>query len=278
MTPTLNQFNYQIHEASKNEGSSGNSPEEIWVFLHGLMGYSQNWMRIVKLLGKKSLTLDQRGHGKSFKPDSGYAPEDFADDLKMILASLNFSKIRLVGHSMGGRNAIVFTARYPELVSSLVIEDMGPGKKEGSPSYYQKLFSLIPEKFESRATAKAFLLGDFNREAVALGQPASIGAYFYSNLIETAAGDVDFRFSRSAMLEIVRKGHERDFWPDFESIKCPTLVVRGADSTELSSAVFQQMLARNPRAQGVEIPNAGHWVHADQPQLFADALLEFDRA
>ncbi len=278
MTPTLNQFNYQIHEGFEKDVPPGREGEGVWVFLHGLMGYSQNWMRIVRLMGKKSLTFDQRGHGKSFKPEVGYAPEDFALDLKVILTTLSFTKINLVGHSMGGRNAIVFAAQYPELVRSLVIEDMGPEKKLSSPGYYQKLFSLIPEKFESRAQAKMFLLGEFNTQAMALGQPSSIGAYFYSNLIETEDGEVDFRFSRTAMLEIVRKGHERDFWPDFEKIKVPTLVVRGADSTELTHDVFQQMLSRNPKARGVEIPNAGHWVHADQPQLFADALLNFDRA
>src|SRR5688572_25301891 len=106
----------------------GSGPRRV-VFLHGLMGSFSNWKRIVSALGPEFTTLsyDQRGHGRSFQPEAGYAPLDFAEDLKHVLESLGWDSAYIVGHSMGGRAAIAFAYHYPQSVERLVIEDIGPG-------------------------------------------------------------------------------------------------------------------------------------------------------
>ena len=115
----LSNFNYSV---------LGNAESPRVVFIHGLMAFSANWRKIASRLQNdfQCLIYDQRGHGRSFKPDSGYSPEVFAEDLNKITNELGWDSFHLVGHSMGGRNAIVFADLYPQKVTTLTIEDMGP--------------------------------------------------------------------------------------------------------------------------------------------------------
>lgn len=116
----LENFNYSIT-------GQGNEAPKL-VFLHGVMGFGLNWRTITKVFDPyfRCLVYDQRGHGRSFHPESGYAPEDYANDLEQILEELSWNKISLVGHSMGGRNALEFAHRFSARVEKLVIEDIGP--------------------------------------------------------------------------------------------------------------------------------------------------------
>src|SRR4051812_15656878 len=116
----LSQFHHQI---------AGNPAGHKLVFLHGLMGSASNWRKITPAFENdyQILIYDQRGHGRSFKPISGYTPADFAGDLKNIIDELGWEKIHLVGHSMGGRNALEFAQLFPRRIDHLVIEDITPG-------------------------------------------------------------------------------------------------------------------------------------------------------
>lgn len=239
------------------------------VFLHGLMGSWTNWRRILMDFEPthRILSYDQRGHGRSFKPNSGYAPEDFAQDLLQIMEELGWSQVDLVGHSMGGRNALVFAALYPGKVRKLVIEDIGP---EGNPESAKKIEAMlakVPTPFSDRRQAKETILGAFSDQVLA--------NYLYSNITETSPGVFDWRFSKAAILQSVAEGRSKDRWPEWERLQVPTLLIRGQNSDELDMKTYQAMLSRQPRARGVEIAGAGHWVHSDQPKLFSEALKNF---
>src|SRR5436305_14748609 len=108
----LDNFHYQI--TGVTEASGGEAPK--LVFLHGVMGYSANWRRIARAFEHTHhvLVYDQRGHGRSFQPPTGYAPEDYASDLEKILDELGWGAIQLVGHSMGGRAALHFAYESPD--------------------------------------------------------------------------------------------------------------------------------------------------------------------
>ena len=275
----LSQFNYQL---------VGPEAGRRWVFLHGLMGYGSNWRKITSGLEKteRVLTYDQRGHGRSMKPLSGYAAEDYADDLFLISQELGWDKFILVGHSMGGRSALMFAHKFPEKLEKLVLEDIGPESDQEAPQYYRELMGLVPTPFASKLAAKEFFMNEFPQRlrkfANSSGKRArqienidTLGQYLYSNVIEREDQKVDWRFSPEAIHQSVLLGRAKDHWSELRSLPVETLVIRGANSTELSHEVFQKMCLSNPRVQGVEIPNAGHWVHADQPQLFLRALQEF---
>jgi len=269
MSSYLSQFNYQI---------TGPQNGRRWVFLHGLMGYAMNWRRIVTGLGptEQVLVYDQRGHGKSWKPLTGYSVEDYADDLFLITQELEWDHFILVGHSMGGRNALQFAHRFPEKVEKLVLEDIGPEGAPTAPDYYRWLLGIVPTPFENKLRAKEFFMNEFKPLVKGRTEnPDTLGQYLYSNIIELADGTADWRFSKDAMIATVIQGRTKDRWEELRSLPMPTLVIRGENSKELSRDVYGQMLLANPRIQGVEISNAGHWVHSEQAEEFLKAIRKF---
>jgi esterase len=266
--PSLADFHCQI---------SGPEQGRRWVFLHGLMGFSNNWGKIIAALKdtERCLTYDQRGHGRSIKPATGYGPEDYGNDLLEILNQLGWDKIILVGHSMGGRNAFSFASRFPERVEKLVIEDISPAVNNDNLPYYENLLGHIPTPFSTREEARKFLMEDFVKTAKTKERADILAQFFYANMEEKSPGVVDWRFSKNAILESVRAAHQHDYWVEIQSLSMPTLVIRGADSKELSRENFEKMLAANKMMKGVEITSAGHWVHSDQPQAVILALKKF---
>jgi len=112
MSSYLEQFNYQFMRPAGipvQVDDYKNPKLRRFVFLHGLMGYGMNWRRIATGLQQNDIALvfDQRGHGKSIKPVTGYAHEDYADDLELIRRDLVWEDFNFVGHSMGGSNALL---------------------------------------------------------------------------------------------------------------------------------------------------------------------------
>jgi esterase len=267
----LSQFNYQL---------TGPQGGRRWVFLHGLMGYALNWRKIISGLEstEQVLVYDQRGHGRSMKPATGYAAEDYADDLYLITQELEWDKFILVGHSMGGRNALMFASKFPQKLEKLVIEDIGPEGDLSAVQYYKNLLGLVPTPFESKLSAKEFFLNEFPRRLQSIGgheNAETLGQYFYANLIEREDHLIDWRFSVEAIFQSVQLGRAKDHWEELRHLPMETLVIRGQNSKELSPEVFQRMCLSNPRISGVEIPNAGHWVHSEQSAEFLRVLKDF---
>lgn len=248
-----------------------------WIFLHGLMGFSSNWLKIVSALQgtENCLVFDQRGHGRSFKPTSGYGAANYAQDLWEITEALGWDRFVLVGHSMGGRNALVFAGLHPEKVEKLVLEDISPEVALKGHEYYENLLNLVPTPFASREAAKAFFQTEFLQKAKTRENAQILSQFLYANLYEQPDGAWDWRFSKPGIIASVVESGNQDYWKILTEIKRPTLMVRGEKSPEFSKAAYEKALHCSPLVSGVEISNAGHWVHADQPQLFTDVLKDF---
>lgn len=257
----IEKFNYRI---------TGKSAGPKLVFLHGLMGFASNWRSIAKAFEQyfEILCYDQRGHGKSFQPESGYGPEDYADDLSKILEELGWDKIVLVGHSMGSRNANHFAFKYPHKVIALVLEDLGPEANPDSILKNRALLNRFPTPFESKKVARAHVTEEFKDQPI-------LGEYLYANLKEKEDGSVDWRFYRKGIEESVLKGRSIDRWSEFEALSVPTLLIRGESSDEFPAEIYESMLKRNTNVEGVVIPDAEHWVHFDQKELFIESLKKF---
>lgn len=256
---------------------SGPENGRCWVFVHGLMGFSSNWGRTVRVLEKteRVLVYDQRGHGRSFKPISNYSPEDYAEDLNEIVKELNWEKFILVGHSMGARNCMVFASQHPEKLEKLILEDMGPEKEPGSINYYEKLLNSVPTPFKNRDDAKFFFQAKFPTMMKFNEPPQVLSQFLYANLETKEDGTMDWRFSKEGILTTVREGHIRDRWAEVASFRIPTLIIRGENSSVLSKETYEKMLQINPIVEGVEVPNSAHWVHFDNPEIFNKLIQDF---
>lgn len=264
----LDQFHYQL---------LGNPSGPKLVFLHGLMGSGANWRKITNQFEKDYhiLLYDQRGHGRSFQPEGGYRPDDYADDLTKILDELGWERIFLVGHSMGGRNAIIFSSLWPQRVIALVIEDIGVEPDPRNVQKYEKLLGLVPTPFEKRSDAKQFLLEVFPGLLKQQQDALTLANYFYANMAERDDGKTDWRFSKEGILESVREWPKQDWWTIWKSLKMPILLIRGSDSPDFAPAIYEKMLAANAHVKGVVIAPSGHWVHHEQPDKFTQELRLF---
>lgn len=247
------------------------------VFLHGVMGSGANWRKIIPAFQKdfRILTYDQRGHGWSFKPSSGYSPEDYAEDLRRILDELGWGQVILIGHSMGGRNALHFAQKFPERVEALVIEDIGP---EGNPKAMQKtidMVEMVPVPFQSKIAAKEYFNHDFVEKMSHNPKADILGQYLYTNIEQQADGRANWRFSKDAILTSLMEGHFKPNWQAVRDFAMPVLFIRGEHSDDFPKDEYLKVLDINPRVKGVEIANSGHWVHFDQPKAFIDAIKHF---
>lgn len=264
----LDQFNHRI---------TGDPALPKMVFLHGLMGFLNNWGSITREMSKNycCLVFDQRGHGKSFKPVQGYQPEDYAADLLQILQALGWEKVILVGHSMGGRNALCFAHQYPEKLEKLVIVDISPDLKPDSALYFEKMLNSIPTPFANQEQAKRFFNEDFGKVFSSKEDVSVLSRFLFANLEPSSGGSFDWRFSKTAIIESAKLGRSEVLWDWFRGLNLPCLYIRGQRSKDLPKEVFEKVLQMNSTIQGVEISDAGHWVHSEQPELFLKELKKF---
>lgn len=241
------------------------------------MAFSANWRKIAsKLEGSyQCLIYDQRGHGRSYKPESGYFLDNFAEDLNKITTELGWDHFHLVGHSFGARVAMVYAHKYPEKVKTLTIEDIGASVLVNSYKYYEKMLNIVPTPFLTKAKMKHFFENEFLKLFTPNENAKDLLTFLQANMEEKTTGVYDWRFSKQAIIETAKENHRTDRWLEVSSFKMPVLLIRGESSPILNSDEFQKMIQVNPQITGVEIKGAGHWVHYEKYEEFTQELLKF---
>jgi esterase len=250
-----------------------------------MMGYSANWRRIARHFEDRFrvLVYDSRGHGRSVHADQSsissaveaYSPDRLAEDLKGILDDLGWNHVNVVGHSMGGRVAYTFAAAHPSRVEKLVIVDIGPDQSPNSGSTAVRILDQVPVPFRSRAEAKAWFENDLPKVFSDVPNAPALGAWLYANITEDSSGRAVWRFDAEGIRWAAISAREHQGWDTIRSLRVPTLLIRGELSRDLPRSEFDRMLTENSWIEGVEIPNAGHWVHSEAFQPFVGALDTF---
>jgi esterase len=234
--------------------------------LHGLFGMLDNWHNMARKFSKEYtvISLDQRNHGNS--PHSDAMSFDLmADDIAELMHDLAIDKIDLLGHSMGGKVAMKFADRHPDKLDKLVIVDIAPkAYKPGHNAYFNAFHNLDFSQCETRKDAD---------EALATIEPnVGIRQFLLKNL-ERAEQGYRLRFNLKPI---------EDFYPtmiaalEFEwLINAPTLFLYGEKSGYILERDIISIETTFTQAEFVCIADAGHWVHAEQPDAFAQAVLAF---
>jgi pimeloyl-ACP methyl ester carboxylesterase len=252
-------------------GTAGKPPI---VLLHGLRGHAHSWDSLSAAIcaDYHVLALDQRGRGDSdWAKDGVYTTEAYVTDLLGFTEALRLDSFALAGHSMGGRNAMAFSARYPQRVQKLIIVDIGPTSDPRGGERIRREIVEVPEAFDTFDAVVAYISAQ-NRYASAEILRRRL-VYMTKPLPN---GKIGWRYD-PAIREQWRKGvpASEDLWPALRRITCPTLIVRGVESDVLSPEVARQMLAAMPRARVVEIQRSAHMVFEDNPDDFLLAVSEF---
>lgn len=253
------QLNFQRH-------GSGGFP---LIILHGLFGSLDNWQTVGRKLGEtyQVFAVDQRNHGRSpHSEDFNY--EVMAEDLREFMQAQQLPRAHLLGHSMGGKTAMHFALRYPELVEKLIVLDMAP--KRYAPRHgpiFDALRSLDLSLFRERNEIAAAL-------APAIPE-AAVRQFLLKNVGRDAAGAFRWKLN----LPVIYQNYERlnqGIEPG-RSFTGPVLFIKGGRSDYLGEGDMDLIHQLFPRSTVKTIADAGHWVQADAPEKMVEVALKFLR-
>lgn len=245
------------------------------VALHGLRSFAYTWEPVALPLADRFrfIALDQRGRGQSdWDPQRRYYAEHYVRDLEVLVEHLGLARFVLLGHSMGGSNAFVYAGTHPERLAGLVIEDMGPGASAGGAGAERIRRELLatPMRFADWDAAVAFWRGQ--RPNV---PDAAIAARVQHSMKRAEDGAIVWRHDAEGIAAArlaATPAQLVDLWPHVESLRIPTLLLRGARSDFLTAETAREMVRRSPSIQLVEVPQASHYVHDDNLPGFEAAL------
>lgn len=225
------------------------------LLVHGLAGHAAEWNGTAAWLSASHAVYALDG-------EAGVGAAEAAVD------EIGAGPVACIGQSLGGRAAIELAAKRPQLLRALVVAeadpDGGPEVADEVATRVGRAFARWPESFASRAEAVEFLGGPSPR------------AEAWADGLRERDGRLWPWFDREAAVTELRAALARPLWDEWETVACPTLIVRG-EQGDLDVATASRMAASLPGARLATIPGAGHEVHLESPRAWRAALEPFLR-
>lgn len=235
--------------------------------LHGIFGMLDNWHNIARTLSEHYTvyTIDARNHGQSPHSDE-MSYELMAQDVIQLADDLHLPEFILMGHSMGGKTAMVTAQLYPDRVEELIVVDIAPKAYKPGHHAYFRAFEEIPfHTFTSRR--------EIDEALMAYEENAGVRLFLAKNIERSDAGN----FSVKSNIPAIRKAYEEiigalQFHHVYQGRTC---FISGENSRYLTEEDKPYILQHFPAATFEIVPNAGHWVHADNTVGFLRVLEHF---
>lgn len=233
---------------------------EPLIIMHGVFGMGDNWQS----LGRKWAQdfevhlLDMRNHGKSPHAEE-FSYELMSEDLLEYMDDRQMDKAFIIGHSMGGKTAMLFSVLSPDRVSKLIIADIAPKPyKPHHQEILEALNSLKLDEIKSRTEAE----DQFSNKIQDLGTRQ----FLLKSLYWKEKGLLEWRFNLKVIeREIMKVGDGLVANAIFNG---PCLFLRGGNSWYIKDEDEDQILEHFPQASLETIEGAGHWLHAEKPIEF----------
>ena len=231
------------------------------LILHGFLGMGDNWKTHAKKfasLGYRVHLIDQRNHGRSFWSDVFTYP-DMAQDVVAYCKTHNLNKVFVLGHSMGGKTLMHLACEFPELISAIIVADIAP--KKYAPHHQQILNGLAQldfDKIDSRTAAD---------QELSQNVPEPITRQFLlKNLYWIAPGKLGLRVN----IDVLKQSSDaigEGLKPTVQS-ELPCLFIKGETSDYILETDLPSIHYHFRNAELSTIPKVGHWLHAENPELF----------
>lgn len=244
------------------------------IIAHGLYGSSDNWLSIARELQDEFEVhmLDMRNHGRS--PHSNIHNYDaMAQDIKEYVENHKLKDIVLLGHSMGGKASMLFTLQNPELVAYLLVADIAPKDYKDHTKGHRKILETLQTVNLKEVKTRT----EVANRLEPIFQNKRIVQFVLKNL--SRQEDKSFKWDLNvpvllANLDNIVKG--TDGWDNYY-VKTPTLFLKGEHSPYLTLDDNFLIKKYFQNSDITTIPNAGHWLHAEQPELIIKTILYFTK-
>lgn len=240
------------------------------VLLHGTSANHAVWADVATSLASHAtvVSLDQRGHGRSDKPGSGYAGDDFARDVVTVLDALEIERAVVGGHSLGGRNSWLVGALHPERVDAVVVVDYTPYVEGSVLDVLAERVAAGFRSFSGPAEIEQYLRSRYGRIL-----PEAVARRARWGYAEQPDGTWAALASPDAMQQLIT-GFHTPWDAEFRAVAAPMTHVRGTDSAIVSPEAWAAARADRPDDRWVVIEDADHYIPEEHPDLIA---AEFDR-
>ncbi|GAA4297096.1 alpha/beta fold hydrolase [Aestuariibaculum suncheonense] len=239
-----------------------------FVILHGFLGMGDNWKTLGMQFAEQGFQVhmvDQRNHGHSFHDDD-FSYEVLVEDLKQYCEVHQVEQMVLLGHSMGGKTAMLFATKYPEMVAKLIVADI-------SPRFYPVHHDAILNGLSALNFDEVKSRGQADKVLAEYVSDMGTRQFLLKNLYWIEKGRLALRMNINVLKEEVAEVGEP--LPSYATFDGDTLFLRG-DRSEYIGVDDEPIIKRHfPKAEIVTIANAGHWLHAENPTDFFDAVMTF---
>jgi len=249
----------KLHFRSLGEG------EPLYI-LHGLFGSSDNWQTLAKGYAEhfEVFLIDQRNHGHSPHSDEFDYPA-MAEDLLEFVFDQQHLAVNILGHSMGAKAAMFFAKQRPELINKMIAADMGTHAYD---VHHQQIISgLQAVDFSIHNSRKAV-----ERQLQNFIPEAGMRSFLMKGLYWREKGVLDWRMNVAAISRNIKKivaGVPEG------AVDVNAFFLSGGKSNYLTSNQYNDVLEHFENATFDSIKGAGHWLHADKPELFFQKSLDF---
>ncbi|MEP4554495.1 MAG: alpha/beta fold hydrolase [Tateyamaria sp.] len=230
---------------------------------HGLYGSGRNWGVIAKRLSatRRVITVDMRNHGHSDWSDDHTYPA-MADDLAQVIDHIG-APMDVVGHSMGGKAAMMLALNRPDTLRSLVVGDIAPVAYSHSQMQYIEAMRAVDLTQVTRRSQA-------NDQLAALGVEPALCSFLTQSL------DVAEKRWRLNIDVLAQNMPEILSFPEVSTtFEGPVLFLSGAASNYVDRSYRPKILDLFPQAKFAKIPGAGHWLHAEKPREFEQNLTSY---
>ncbi|WP_446050546.1 alpha/beta fold hydrolase [Zobellia laminariae] len=239
--------------------------------LHGFLGMSDNWKTLGNQYAEKGFEvhlIDQRNHGKSFWSDD-FDYDLLSEDLKNYMETHHLENAMIIGHSMGGKTAMQFACSYPDLVTKMIIADIGP---KFYPPHHQPIIDGLNALNLDIITSRNQADSELGKHITDFGTRQ----FLLKNLYWVEKGQLGFRFNLKVLSEKMNEIGENIGATDIYN--GPVLFLRGDRSEYIMPNEISEFRKHFPAAEMDTIDNAGHWLHAENPKQFLEKSLAFLRS
>lgn len=232
------------------------------VIAHGLFGSARNWRAIAKRLSRdrQVLTVDMRNHGDSFRAET-QSYDDMANDLALVVSQMT-GPVDLMGHSMGGKSAMMLACKELATINRLIVVDIAPvAYTHSQADNIHAMMQLPLGDISSRGDADELL-------ATSVSDP-TVRAFLLQSL-NLSPGGHNWKLN----LPVLKKFEPQivGFPNELHPYLGECLFVRGGSSEYVAGAHWNAAKELFPNAELITVEAAGHWVHAEATRAFLNAL------